>query len=230
MNLFTADECHAWFHLHGASEVMRNTTQAKITPKNLVHRRIQTLTRHSINVTSQPSKSLGHCRLLLMIKLNVNVLPVIRYIHKLEHNIVLDKHSMFCSSSFSVIQQASVLFCRLMNVDIILLFLTIFICYMTEMNGNGHIVDLIYTGGRKKSIFCLSKRRIYYKSKFCLDTSNLYPLIQTIKFLNNFCWWRIPLAMTSLTRIGVYRKYVKEIRARKQFTFEENGSLNNFPP
>ena len=88
---------------------------------------------------------------------------------------------------------------------------------------------LLYTEGRKKRIFWLSKRRIYYKNKFCLDTSNLYPLIPTIKFLNNLCWWRIPLAMTSLIRIGVYRQYVKEIRDRKQITFEENGSLNNFP-
>ena len=46
----------------------------------------------------------------------------------------------------------------------------------------------------------------------------------------NFCWWRIPLAMTSLPRIVVHRLYVKETRARKQITIEENGSLNNFPP
>ena len=39
----------------------------------------------------------------------------------------------------------------------------------------------------------------------------------------NFCW-RIPLAMTSLTRKGVRRLYLKETRARKQISFEENGS------
>ena len=36
--------------------------------------------------------------------------------------------------------------------------------------------------------------------------------------------------MTSLPRMGVHRLYAKETRARKQITFEENGSLNNFPP
>ena len=46
----------------------------------------------------------------------------------------------------------------------------------------------------------------------------------------NFCWWRIPLAMTSLPCIGVHRLYAKETRTRKQISFEENGSLNNFPP
>ena len=45
-----------------------------------------------------------------------------------------------------------------------------------------------------------------------------------------FCCWRIPLALTSLPRIGVYRLYVKETRARKQIKIEENGALNNFPP
>ena len=30
-----------------------------------------------------------------------------------------------------------------------------------------------------------------------------------------FCWWRIPLAMTSLQRIGVHWLYVKETRAKK---------------
>ena len=40
--------------------------------------------------------------------------------------------------------------------------------------------------GNKKRIFGLSKSQIYYKYKFCLDTSNLYPLIPTIKFLNKF--------------------------------------------
>ena len=34
-----------------------------------------------------------------------------------------------------------------------------------------------------KRKFWLLKRRISYKTKFCLDTSNLYPLIPTIKFL-----------------------------------------------
>ena len=38
----------------------------------------------------------------------------------------------------------SVLFCGLINVDILLLFSTIFICYKTEMSDNRHIVDVIY--------------------------------------------------------------------------------------
>ena len=46
----------------------------------------------------------------------------------------------------------------------------------------------------------------------------------------NFCWWRIPLAISSLPLIVVHRLYVKETRARKQITFDENGLLNNFPP
>ena len=41
-----------------------------------------------------------------------------------------------------------------------------------------------YTVRKEKRIFWLLKRRNYYKNKFCLDTSNLYPLIPTIKFLN----------------------------------------------
>ena len=40
-----------------------------------------------------------------------------------------------------------------------------------------------YSERKKKRIFWLSKRRIYYKTKFCLDASNLCPLIPTIKFL-----------------------------------------------
>ena len=94
--------------------------------------------------------------------------------------------------------------------------------------------ESLYTERKKKRIFWLSKHWIYYKNKFYLDTSNLYPLIPTIKFLNsfffNFCWWRIPLAMTSLPRLRVHRIYVKETRAQKQITIEENRSLNNFPP
>ena len=43
-----------------------------------------------------------------------------------------------------------------------------------------------YTERKKKRIFWLLKRRIYYKNKFWLDTSNLYPLIPTIKFHNKF--------------------------------------------
>ena len=39
----------------------------------------------------------------------------------------------------------SVLFCRLINVDILLLFLTIFICYKAEIKDNRHIFDAIYT-------------------------------------------------------------------------------------
>ena len=36
------------------------------------------------------------------------------------------------------------MFCRLINVDILLLFLTIFIHYKTVMHDNWHIVDAIY--------------------------------------------------------------------------------------
>ena len=46
--------------------------------------------------------------------------------------------------------------------------------------------NYMYNERKKKHIFWLSKRRMYYKNKFCLDTSNLYPLIPTIKFLNKF--------------------------------------------
>ena len=68
-----------------------------------------------------------------------------------------------------------------------------------------------YIERKKKRIFWLSKRLIYYKNKFCLDTSNLYqmtPTIHFLKFFLNFCWWRIPLATTSLPRIGVHGLYV----------------------
>ena len=44
----------------------------------------------------------------------------------------------------------------------------------------------MYTERTKKRIFCLSKRRNYYRNKFCLDTSNIYPLIPTIKFIEIF--------------------------------------------
>ena len=46
--------------------------------------------------------------------------------------------------------------------------------------------ESLYTERKKKRIFWLSKHWIYYKNKFCLDTSNWYPLIPTVKFLNNF--------------------------------------------
>ena len=39
----------------------------------------------------------------------------------------------------------TVLFCRLINVDTLLLFLTIFIRYKAEIKDNRHIVDAIYT-------------------------------------------------------------------------------------
>ena len=86
------------------------------------------------------------------------------------------------------------------------------------------------------------KRNAYYDFQnvgFILRTNFvLIPAIYTHWYrqwnsstnLFNFCWWRIPLAMTALSSIGVHRIYVKETRAWKQITFEENGSLNNFPP
>ena len=45
----------------------------------------------------------------------------------------------------------------------------------------------------------------------------------------NFCWWRIPFAMTSLPRTGLHHLNLTETNARKQITFEDNRSLNNFP-
>ena len=43
------------------------------------------------------------------------------------------------------ITSVTVVFCRLINVDIVLLFLTLFIRYKAEMKDNRHIIDAIYT-------------------------------------------------------------------------------------
>ena len=48
---------------------------------------------------------------------------------------------MYCSYSRDI---KSALFCRLINVDTLLLFSTIFIRYKAEMKDNRHIVDSIY--------------------------------------------------------------------------------------
>ena len=51
-----------------------------------------------------------------------------------------------CTCTFQPYRDVtSVLFCRLINVDILLLFLTIFIRYKAEIKDNRYIVDVIYT-------------------------------------------------------------------------------------
>ena len=56
------------------------------------------------------------------------------------------------------------------------------------------------------------------------------------KSVRNCCLIELFVALCALSlcpfdiSVGVHRLYVKETRARKQITFEENGSLNNFPP
>ena len=51
-----------------------------------------------------------------------------------------------CTAVAAVIRDiTSVLFCRFINVDILLLFLTIVIRYEAQMQDNRHIVDEIYT-------------------------------------------------------------------------------------
>ena len=65
-------------------------------------------------------------------------MPVIRYIKKLGHNIVPDQQGKYCRRSISFNYIISILFCRLINVDILLLFLTMYI-QLTEMFDNVHI-------------------------------------------------------------------------------------------
>ena len=71
-------------------------------------------------------------------------------------------------------------------------------------------------------------------NKFCLDTSNLYQLIPTIKFLNKLIKFLLMTYSTCHDVIATDRR-ASTIRegnqsSKKKITFEENGSLNNFPP
>ena len=70
--------------------------------------------------------------LLWVKKLNVHVMPVKGYINKLEHSIGLT----WCVLLSHFRDIASELFCRLINVDMLFLFLTIYIRYMTELHDN----------------------------------------------------------------------------------------------
>ena len=40
----------------------------------------------------------------------------------------------------------------------------------------------MYTERKKKRLFWLSERQMYGENKFCLDTSNLYPLYQQLNY------------------------------------------------
>ena len=109
----------------------------------------------------------------------------------------------------------------------------VFVRFGQSKTQTSHLTLFIYTERKKKRIFWLSKRRIHYKTNFLLIPAIYTHWYRRLNFSTNFfnfCWWRIPLAMTSLTHIGMHQLYAKETRARKQIIFEENGSLNNFPP
>ena len=66
-------------------------------------------------------------------------------------------------------------------------------------------IVVLYTERKKKRIFWLSKHLVYYKNKLCLDTSNLYPLIPTIKFLNKFLYFLLMMHFTCNDVIAKYR-------------------------
>ena len=83
-----------------------------------------------------------------MKELNLNVINVNMYISIRSINNL--SRCMYIASTWCVLPLqsyrdiTSILFCRLINVDILLLFLTIFIRYKTKMHVNRHIVDAIY--------------------------------------------------------------------------------------
>ena len=64
---------------------------------------------------------------------------------------------------------------------------------------------LLYTEKNKERIFWLSKRWIYYGNKFCLDTSNSYPLTPTIQFLNKTLQLLLMLHTICHNVIAMYR-------------------------
>ena len=131
--------------------------------------------------------------------------------------------------------------------SVALLWLTYLILYGMTADGSSHLVaqmiKLSHSENKEHSFANIlkGKRNAYSEFQnvgFIIRTNFvLIPAIYTHWYrqlnsstnLFNFCWWRIPLAMTSLPRIGMHRLYAKEPRARKHITFEGNGSLNNFP-
>ena len=67
----------------------------------------------------------------------------------------------------------------------------------------------------------------WYQKLIRTDTDNKIPQHISLIFVDEavhlqFCHCHVS--------IDVHRLYLKENRARKQNTFEENGPLNNFPP
>ena len=104
------------------------------------------------------------------------------------------------------------------------------ISYINCIHSNN---TLKWTERKKKAYFDFQNVVFIMNTKFVFLTviyTHIHRQLNSSTNFFNFCWWHFSFAMTSLPRTGVHRLYVKETRAQKQIIFEENGSLNNFPP
>ena len=114
------------------------------------------------------------------------------------------------------------------------------VCKMRSANSevkSGAVVwvirELTILKGKRNAYFEFLNVGFLLRTLFFLISAIYIHLFQQLNSSAKFCnfrWWRVPISLTSLPRTGVHWLYVKETKARKRMTYEDNESLSKFPP